>query len=89
MSNIDKDILMKRFQTTMIGALYVFEENFGYLWGLDKDDDELTDKEIQFKNIWEETRNKILNNGNNQFRKCVADLEKNNTIKYNYKFKNK
>lgn len=87
MSNIDKDILMKRFQTTMIGAIYAFEENFGYLWGLDKDDDELTDKEIQFRNIWEDTRNKILNNGNNQFRKCVADLEKTSTIKYNYKFK--
>lgn len=90
MNNIEKNILTKRFQTTMIGALYEFEENFGHLWGLDKDDDELSNKEIEFREIWENTRNKILNNGNNQFRKCVADLDKvnNANVKYNYKFKN-
>lgn len=88
MNNVDKNILTKRFQTTMIGALSEFEENFGYLWGIDEDDNELTERQQEFRDKWEYTRNKILNNGNNQLRKCVADLEKTQgNIKYNYKFK--
>lgn len=88
MNQIDKNILNKRFQTTMIGALYQFEENFGYLWGLDKDLEDLTDQELFFRDKWEDTRNHVLNNGNNQFRKCVSDLDKNaqTSIKYKYKF---
>ena len=86
-----KDIITKRIQTTMIGALYEFEKTFGYLWGCHKDEDEeLTDKEEQFLDLWEDTRNKVLNNGNNQLRKCVSELEKyNGNVKYNYNFKRK
>lgn len=91
MNQNEKNILTKRFQTTMIGALYEFEENFGYLWGLDKDDKQLTEQEQRFRLKWENTRNEILNNGNNQLRKCVSDLDKisGTTIKYNYNFLSK
>jgi hypothetical protein len=89
MDNSSKLILTKRFQTTMIGALFEFEKAFGYLWGQDKDDDELTDKELDFLDRWDSVRNQILNNGNNQLRKAIADLSKNQgNIKYNYKFYN-
>ena len=82
------DILTKRFQTTMIGALSEFEKAFGYLRGHHKPEDEdLTDKEEKFLDIWEETRNRILNNGNNQLRKAVSEIKKNEgNLKYNYKF---
>lgn len=87
MNNLIKDILTKRFQTTMIGALYEFENNFGHLWGIDKEDNELTEYQEKLREIWEYTRNSILNNGNNQLRKCISDLEKTtDTVKYNYKF---
>lgn len=88
MSNNTNNILTKRFQTTMIGAISQFEKSFGYLWGFHKDEDEpLTDKEERFLNIWEETRNRILNNGNNQLRKAVSEIGKaNGTLKYNYRF---
>ena len=70
---MEDSILKKRFQTTMIGALYELEKSFGYLWGYEKnEDEELTDKEEQFLDIWEETRNKILNTGNNQLRKAIS-----------------
>lgn len=83
-------ILTKRFQTTMIGALFEFEETFGYLWGQNKDDNELTPSELKYRTIWEESRNAILNNGNNQLRKCVSDIGKIiNPVKYTYKFSNK
>lgn len=89
MNNTEKNILTKRFQTTMIGALFQFEEAFGYLWGQDKNDASLTEGEKRFRIRWEDTRNEILNNGNNQLRKCLSDLDKlnRNNIKYNYYFK--
>lgn len=92
-NNNQEDIysnIEKRIQTTMIGALAKFEENFGHLWGIDKNDD-LTDKELYFNNLWEKTRVAILNNGNNQLRNALGDLQKalNNNgtrAKYHYKF---
>jgi hypothetical protein len=81
----NQDILTKRFQTTMIGALFEFEKYFGHLWGLHKDENQpLTKVEEDYRELWEDVRNQILNNGNNQLRKCLSDL--NNTVKYNYKF---
>lgn len=81
------DILTKRFQTTMIGALSEFEKSFSYLWGFHKNEDEpLTEKEEQFFDIWEDTRNRILNNGNNQLRKAISEIKKQSGITtYNYK----
>jgi len=89
MTNDQKSIIKKRLQTTMIGALYEFEENFGYLWGLDKNkDEELTDSELRFREQWEDARDRILNKGNAQLRQCFSELEKtDNQIKYNYNFK--
>jgi hypothetical protein len=87
MDNMHKTILTKRFQTTMIGALFEFEKMFGYLWGQDKHEDELTNKELDFLDRWDSVRNQILNNGNSQLRKAIADLDKvNGQIKYNYRF---
>jgi hypothetical protein len=89
MNQEQQDILTKRFQTTMIGAIYEFEENFGYLWGHEKDDEDLTKQEENFRLKWENTRNQILNNGNNQLRKCIKDLSDHGSTKYNYKFYNR
>jgi hypothetical protein len=87
MNNQDKNILIKRFQTTMIGALFEFEKNFGYLWGQNKAEQTLTQKELDFLDLWDYTRNQILNNGNNQMRKAISDLEKTSgKYKFNYKF---
>lgn len=89
MDNDSKSILTKRFQTTMIGSLFEFEKMFGYLWGHDKEEKDLTDKELDFLDRWDIVRNQILNNGNNQLRKAIADLDKNQgNITYKYKFYN-
>lgn len=81
-----KNILTKRFQTTMIGALFEFEKAFGYLWGHDKEEDMLTEKELDFLERWDIVRNQILNNGNHQLRKAIADISHGQQIKYSYKF---
>lgn len=70
----DKQELMKsiekRIQTTMIGALARFEENFGHLWNTPEDSPEAE----KYWDIWENTRNQVLNNGNNQLRSALEDL---------------
>lgn len=75
----------------MIGALSEFEKSFGYLWGIDKDENHpLTDKEEKFWDIWEETRNRVLNNGNHQLRKAISEIDKSlGNTKYTYKFHRK
>ena len=61
--------LIKSIDTTMIGALSKFENVFGYLWGHYKGPDEqLTDQEMYFDNMWQDVRNNILNHGNKQKR---------------------
>lgn len=86
----DKNILIKRFQTTMIGSLHEFEKNFGFLWGHNKDEKDLTNEELDFWDRWDFTRNKILNNGNNQLRQAIKDLDKHNGhVKFTYNFHNK
>jgi hypothetical protein len=90
MNNNEKLILTKRFQTTMIGALFEFEKAFGYLWGQHKDEDDLTNMELDFLDRWDSVRNQILNNGNSQLRKAISDLDKSRgDTKYNYVLHNK
>jgi hypothetical protein len=79
--------LEKRFQTTMIGALAKFEDAFGNLWGHNKHDNELTDKELDFRDLWERTRMLILNNGNHQMRSAISELTKHIRSKYRYNYK--
>lgn len=57
----------KRIQTTMIGSLSKMENSFGHLWGHFKDGP-LTEQEEIFADLWDDTRNAILNQGNAQIR---------------------
>ncbi len=65
-------VLDKKFQTTMIGALARFEEAFGELWG--HKDKEITEEQMEFRRIWEQVRTDILNNGNNQRRAAQEEI---------------
>ncbi len=72
-----------KFKTTMIGALAKFEQNFAYLWEQDNINRE------KYEDLWEDTRNEILNNGNRQIRYAIKDLTDfiyGPRQKYNYKF---
>lgn len=79
--------LEKRMKTTMIGALAKFEDNFAYLWEEDNVNQE------RYEDLWEQTRNDILNNGNHQIRSAIRELSEflygpktNINQKYHYKF---
>ncbi len=71
-----------KFRTTMIGALSKFEKMFGDLWGHGLPNDQLTEEQITNKEKWQLVRTEILNNGNNQMRAAMSEID-NNTIKYN------
>jgi len=73
-------IIKKRIQTTMIGAIARFEENFGFLWGQDKDID-LNSEQIRNLEIWEKTRTEILDNGNNQIRGAICEMISTNNVR--------
>jgi len=79
--NVLKKHIQTKFKTTMIGSLDQFEQNFGHLWGHGLDDVELTDEQFDMRELWQLTRTEILNNGNNQLRAALAEVD-NNTIHY-------
>lgn len=62
----------KKFKTTMIGSLASFEKYFGELWG--HGGDELTSEELKFRELWEQARTEILNNGNSQLRIAQEEI---------------
>ena len=79
----------KKFKTTMIGSLSRFEDIFGHLWGHGKDQGDLTEQELQFREMWDLTRTEVLNNGNNQARAAELEID-NYTVRYQknqYEFK--
>ena len=73
----DKKRILKqihsRFQTTMIGSLARFEDTFGYLWG-HNGNEQLTERQEEFLEMWNYVRTAILNHGSKQMRECVDDM---------------
>lgn len=57
----------KNIKTTMIGSLDAFEKSFGFLWNLDGTH-EPTEEHKFFLDLWNQVRDKILDNGNSQIR---------------------
>lgn len=79
-------IIETKNKTSFIGAISAFEELFGFLWG--NQNNEMTEQqqeiisvlaeagytEIFFKELWEQARTQVLNNGNNQARALKNEL---------------
>ncbi len=64
------NVLKKKVQTTMIGALSTIEENLGFLW----ENDSCTVTKAQMQEIYNKIRSEILDRGNNQARNIDAEL---------------
>jgi hypothetical protein len=63
-----------KIRTTMIGSLALVEQKFSSLWGQGKPRNQLTDAELAWETIKDELRTEILNNGNNQLRAAIAEI---------------
>ena len=46
-----------------------------------------TDKELDFRDLWERTRMLILNNGNHQMRSAISEVTRFIRAKYRYNYK--
>lgn len=75
-------IVSTKMKTTFIGALSSFEKNLGFLWGQGKKDSERTEEERQLNQIWQNIRTEVLNNGNNQLRAILNELQ-NHSVSWN------
>lgn len=86
MNNEIENLMEKRMKTIMIGSLARFEENFDYLWNESKNQ---ANKEY-FLELWQKTRQEILDYGNNQIRLAKKDIgnidPKPSKYKYRYRF---
>jgi hypothetical protein len=66
-------IASKKIKTTMIGALSTLEENLGFLWGYESDED-ISPEQQHMKTIFEQVRSDILDKGNTQIRNLEAEF---------------
>jgi hypothetical protein len=66
--------ITKKFNTTTIGSLSIFEESFGFLWGHGIPHNELTDEERHWRTMWSEARTKILDLGNSNLRGSQSEI---------------
>ena len=62
----------RKFKTTMIGSLASFEKYFGDVWG--HDDAQPSEEQLKAKQLWEQARTEILNNGNSQLRIAQEEI---------------
>tara|TARA_B100000745_G_scaffold174666_1_gene114420 strand:- start:208 stop:582 length:375 start_codon:yes stop_codon:yes gene_type:complete len=68
------NIIKKKFNTTIIGSLAAFEDQFGELWGHGLELRDLDDEQRYWRDIWMETRAKVLDNGNANLRAAESEL---------------
>ena len=66
-------IASKKIKTTMIGALSTLEENLGFLWGHESDED-ISPEQQHMKTIFEQVRSDILDKCNTQIRNLEAEF---------------
>ncbi len=69
-------------RTLMIGAIDRIEQKFGYIWGHNKEEQELTEEDEDMYEIFMELRESILDYGNEQICKLKG-------IRYDGKRNNK
>lgn len=65
--------IQKRFQTAMIGSLARMEDYFGFTWG--HNEENITNKQLENLDLWEELREDILDHCNYQMRCALNDLK--------------
>lgn len=63
----------KKMKTTFIGAIDKIEKKFGHLWA--KNQKDLNSSERLWRGLWEELRKEILDQGNNQLRAALSEID--------------
>ena len=66
--------IKRKFDTTIIGSLAVFEEIFGDLWGHGLPYDQLNHEQKEFRNLWQDARTSILDAGNSNLMAAQSEI---------------
>lgn len=69
-----RSILRKKVTTSFVGAIAKFEEKFGRLWGHGLSLDECSDKQREFRVIWQQCRTEVFDLGNTQLGGLDSEL---------------
>jgi len=81
-----KRIINTKLETCFIFALSEMERIFGNkLWGHNLSEDKLTDTQKENREKWKEIRLNILNNGNQQRRSLISELDLHDMIFIGYR----
>lgn len=68
-------IIETKLKTTLIGSVSRFEGHFGRtLWGHGLPEEQLTEAQKQWREVWNQCRNEVLNNGNQQLRALEKEI---------------
>ena len=73
-----------KMKTSFIGAIDRFEELFGHLWGHGLDYNELSSEQKRWREVWTSCRDNVLDNGNDQLRSLLKEIEGYNVTKNRY-----
>ena len=68
------NIVKKKFNTTIIGSLAAFEDQFGDLWGHGLPVSDLDEDQRYWRDIWMDTRAIVLDNGNSNLRAAESEI---------------
>jgi len=68
------NIITTKMKTSFIGSISACEDSFGFLWGHEKEENDLTANEVAMREIWEGLRAEILDNGNSQLRASMNEI---------------
>lgn len=68
-------VISQKMKTTMIGAIAAIEQYFGEIWGIGLDEKDCTNEQLDWEDDWRKCREKILNNGNDQLRALLKELD--------------
>ena len=68
------NIIKKKFNTTIIGSLAAFEDQFGDLWGHGLPISDLDEDQRYWRDAWMDTRSKVLDNGNSNLRAAQNEV---------------
>lgn len=67
--------MTKNMETIMIGALEEIENSFGFLWG-HKENRSKTKEEIEFSEMWQDLRSRILDRSNHKIMQSEKEFDK-------------
>jgi hypothetical protein len=73
-------IIETKLNTATIYPLNQFELAFGQLWGYGKQPKDLTDEEKRNLHLWQQIRKNILDNGNQQKRNLLAEIDMHDVV---------